>query len=516
MFWKNKRRRIRKMIGILKEKIRSKRFGTLAIVSILFICFIVFRFHTHRFIRYQGPTFLTFHELQKLSENDHPGGLLEKKLERFWKTPIVNNEAYYRGARPHRPTDPKLGDYLRVASWNIEKSYHIHEAIAAFSSENDFKLLIDPSKAPEGSPLYKESLRQRERLSKADIVLLQEMDIGSKRSGYINAAAEIAKKLDMNYAYGAEDLEVDPAYLGSEKIYYHNGSLDREAMDYYAADPRKYKGVFGCAVLSRYPIKHVEVFQLKTKAYDWYQGEKSKTGFLERAREVGARILFKNEHMREIKVGGRIYFRVDLEVPGLPEKTLTIINIHLEIKCTPEKREAQMSEILFSYIQKIKHPVIVMGDFNSAPQDLSSTSVSRVVEGIPDDIASLFSNPVEPLFTMIQKYRFDDGGAFDFRGDKNRSINGKDKELANSNQRDLVGFKTTFSVKRPIATAIGKYRLDWIFVKSYLKDPFGKGPYRFAPHFGETLEELNTNLKTPISDHHPNVADLPFEEPKLS
>jgi endonuclease/exonuclease/phosphatase family metal-dependent hydrolase len=504
------------MIESLKEAMRSRRLWMLASAIILLIGFTVAFFCSHRIVRHQEPHFLSFKELQKLSENDHPGGLLERKLERFWKTPMIDNEAYYRGSKPHRPKDPNLGDYLRVASWNIEKSYHIKEAMTAFSSENDFKILIDPSKAPEGSPLYKELLRQRKRLSAADIIVLQEMDIGNKRSGYINAAAEIAKKLDMNYAYGAEDLEVDPVYLGSEKIYYHDGSVDQEAMDYYAADPRRYKGVFGCAVLSRYPIKHVEVFQLKTKAYDWYRGEKSKTGFLEHAREVGARILFKNEHMREVKVGGRIYFRVDLEVAGLPEETLTMINVHLEIKCMPAKREAQMSEILFSYIQKIKHPVILMGDFNSAPQDLSSTSVSRAVEGIPEDIAALFSNPVKPLFTMIRDYRFDDGGAFDFRGDKNRSINGKDQELANSNQRDLIGFKTTFSVKRPLAKTIGKYRLDWVFVKSYLKDPFEKGPYRLAPHFGETLEELNTSLKTPISDHHPNVVDLPFEEPKLS
>ena len=487
----------------------------LAVGVVLFIGFVVAFLYSHRIMRLQEPHFMSFEELQKLSENDHPGGALERKLERFWRTPIINNEAYYRGAKPHRPADPNLGDYLRVVSWNIEKSYRVKEAIAAFSSEKDFKLLIDPSKAPEGSPLQKEMLRQRERLSNADIILLQEMDIGCKRSGYINAPAEIAKKLGMNYAYGAEDLEVDPAYLGSEKIYYRNGSVDREAMDYYAADPRKYKGVFGSAVLSRYPIKHVEVFQLKTKAYDWYRGEKPKANFLERAREAGAEFLFKNEHMREIKVGGRIYFRVDLEVPGLPEKTLTIINIHLEIKCTPEKREAQMSEILFSYIQKIKHPVIMMGDFNSAPQDLSSTSVSRAVKGIPDDIDTLFSDPVKPLITMIQNYRFDDGGAFDFRGDKNRSINGKDGTLANSNERGFVGFKTTFSVKRPLAMGIGKLRLDWVFVKSYLKDPLGRGPYRFAPHFGETLEALNTHLKIPISDHHPNVVDIPLREPRI-
>jgi hypothetical protein len=117
---------------------------------------------------------------------------------------------------------------------------------------------------------------------------------------------------------------------------------------------------------------------------------------------------------------------------------------------------------------------------------------------------------------MIQNYRFSDGGAFDFRGDQERSINGKGGALANSNERGFKGFKTTWSVQRPISF-IGKYRLDWVFVKSVLKNPYDKsGPYRLAPHFGETLEELNTSLKVPVSDHHPNVVDIPFLEPRMN
>lgn len=518
-----------------------------------FFIFLIF-FFSHRYILYQEPHFLTFDELRAFAQNPNPGRRLKKKLEKFWRTPIISNRAYYHGARPHRPTDPKLGRYLRLVSWNIEKSYEMENAIKAFTSEEQFRALIDPGKVSEGSPEYLDILRQRKKLSNTDIVVLQEMDIGHKRSGYINAAEELAKKLNMNYTFAPEQLEIDPIYLGLGKILHTDGKADQEATDYYAADPHRYKGVFGCAVLSRYPIKKVTAFQLKHQAYDWYQGEKAKTGFLEKSRRTGSEIVFKNEITRELKLGGRIFFRVDLNVPGLPENTLTIINIHLEIKCQPEGRLAQMSEILFSYIHSIKHPVIVVGDFNAAPQDLSPTRMMRVAERtakspetwfsvavnylspyglivntsrwtgkwasnlqdpLAPDVAVIFPNPLKPLFTMIQNYRFDDGGAFDFRGDKNRSIDSKDKTLSNSNQRDLKGFKTTFSVKRPMAMVIGKYRLDWVFVKSYLKNPFDvKGPYRFAPHFGETLEEMNLSLKKPISDHHPNVVDLPFKEPK--
>ena len=73
--------------------------------------------------------------------------------------------------------------------------------------------------------------------------------------------------------------------------------------------------------------------------------------------------------------------------------------------------------------------------------------------------------------------------------------------------------RTSFRVLRPIGI-IGRYRLDWVFVKGFQKDPYS-GPYRFAPHFGETLEDMNFNLILPVSDHAPNVVDLPFEEPKI-
>ncbi len=505
-------------------------------------------------IRYQEPEFLTFEELKMLSENPEPDGKLGEKLGKFWVTPIISNEAYYRGVRPNRPHDFNLGSCLRIASWNIEKSYHMDEAIKVFQSPETLIRMMDETKVEKGSALYWKMLKQRDRLAKADVLILQEMDIGHKRSGYINAAAELAKALDMNYTYGAQQLEIDPVYLGTEKLQFLKGGVDQEMTDYFATDPARYKGVFGSAVLSRYPIKHVEVFQLRNKAYDWYSGEKPKVALAETARRLGTEVLFKNRMVREMKVGGRIYFRVDLEVPDLPEKTLTIINIHLEIKCLPKARKTQMEEIL-GYIKDIHHPVVVMGDFNAAPTDISPTSVERIVKRSAKDpktwvngavtfltpygplnvvrgfsnITKNFQDPLaknipvvapndlKPMFDMIENFRFADGGAFDFRGDQGRSMNSKHQPLSNSNERDFKGFKTTWQVKRPIGPWLGKLRLDWVFVKGYLKDPKDKsGSYRFAPHFGETLEELNTHLEVAVSDHHPNVVDLPFEEPRIN
>jgi len=213
----------------------------------------------------------------------------------------------------------------------------------------------------------------------------------------------------------------------------------------------------------------------------------------------------------------------------------------------------QMREIL-DEIKSIKNPVIMLGDFNAAPTDISPTSVTRTVKrtiknpttwfgvavnyvspyglainttrGVTNvtknfndpfakDISVIAPNPLFDMFDMIRQFRFSDGKTFDFRGDPERSRGHKDKLLANSNQRGRKGFKTSFSVRRALGI-VGKFRLDWVFVKSLLTSPEDRdGPYRLAPHFGETLEEMNTSFKEPLSDHHPSIVDLPLEEPKI-
>jgi len=423
------------------------------------------------------------------------------------------------------------------------------------SNHSKINDMLDPEKTPPESDELKTVLQQRARLEKVDIWVLQEMEIGIKRSGYLNATEELAKAMDMNYAYAPQYLEVDPVMLGTEKLLYDDGTEDKEANEYYLEDPAKFKGVFGSAVLSRYPIKKVEVFPLKYQAYDWYHSEKRNISFLEKARRFGTKTTFKNIMTREMKIGGgRGFFRVDLEVPGIPHNTLTIINIHTEIKCLPAARAEQVNEIL-DYIKDIKNPLIMLGDFNAAPGDISPTSLTRVLSRTATDpttwlnlgvnyvsphgllinstrtatnltknfndpfarsIKIVAPNKLKVMFDPIRDFHFKDGTTFDFRGDGARSIDGKDGLLSNSNQRGFKGFKTSFSVKRALGF-VGKFRLDWIFVKSGLLygNEDTSAPYKLAPHFGETLEELNTSLKEPLSDHHPSVVDIPFEEPSF-
>lgn len=497
--------------------------------------------------RYQTTSFFNYEELVELSKNPDPSPETKEKLERFFTQPIVSNEAYYKGKRPRNQRSEKLGEVLRVATWNIEKSLSIREVAQALTSETAYQKMLNSKKIKPRSKAFEEAMRQRERLATADVIFLQEMDIGISRSDYLDAARYLSQQLEMNYAYAPQALEVDPVLLGTEDF----PTFER----YIKPDTKRYKGVFGSAVLSKFPILKAEVQPLQHQAYDWYHQELHIADFVEKTRRLGSVIVFENIISRELKIGGRHYFRVDIAVPKAPHQRVSLINNHLEIKTLPKDREKQMLEIL-AKIQDIPHPVIMAGDHNSAPNDLSATSLHKVLIRTVDDptrflrtvsdisglatgtvipfyrerglinglknfqnplarhVPIIFPNPVRGLFKQVEKHRFSDGSTFDFRGDPERSINGMRGTLSNSNEKQLHGHQTTFYLKRPIGP-IGRYKLDWFFIKSgELKHSKKKNqPFRFAPHYGETLETFNTSVVNPFSDHHPMVVDLPYEEP---
>jgi hypothetical protein len=128
----------------------------------------------------------------------------------------------------------------------------------------------------------------------------------------------------------------------------------------------------------------------------------------------------------------------------------------------------------------------------------------------------LAPNPEQGFFKDLDKYRFDDGTRIDFRGDAELSVNDREGTLGNSNERASKGFVTTFALPRTLGAA-GKFRLDWIFVKGYLKeDPKDADSYRFAPAFARTMNESNEALNPHLSDHAAISVDLPITLPALA
>ena len=149
----------------------------------------------------------------------------------------------------------------------------------------------------------------------------------------------------------------------------------------------------------------------------------------------------------------------DIEDEELPGGALTVVATHLEAKTKPASRVRQLEEVL-AFVKGIGHPVIVAGDMNTTGTDSTPTSFEREVKkragstkfwatkgikyatgvGLLYDVALgavkgrrmkndptvksvrfVSENPEEKFFTTLKGFRFNDGGAFDFRGTKARA-----------------------------------------------------------------------------------------------
>ncbi len=498
-----------------------------------------------------GPATLTYSELVKLSQVDKPlSPGLQAKMDRLLKTPFISNSAT---AQPRFSTDPKIGKTLRVAEWNIERGLNFDMVVAALSGPEGFAKWIDLEKYPATSKEYAAAIDQARRLQEADVLILNELDWGVKRTDYRNVPKDLATALNMNYAYGVEFLEIDPVQVGTEEFEGLPAADRAQLKKEIAVDKKRFLGMHGTAVLSRFPILSASVLRLPL-VYDWFKEEQKSVSLPEKAKREAINKVFLEKVLREIRRGGRNMLRVDLEVPELAEKTLTVLALHTENKCKPEGRQKQLQAVLET-INAISNPVVLAGDMNTTLSDGAPTSIKNeitkrlgskqfwAVQGIKyatgvglawdvvtgginflknqhdptaRNIPVVAPNPEVKFFEMLEGFRFDDGYAFDFRGNPDRTVSGRKGTLANSNQRGGKGFLTTFAVERTIGPA-GRYKLDWMFVKAYSKSPRdGSQPYKFAPHFPQTMAEINDVTKDRISDHCPITIELPLTEPNIA
>lgn len=500
----------------------------------------------------QRPELLSFQELLTLSDTprDQLRPPLRRRLDALLRTPFVNNRAYYDGMQPHRPVEPGLGPILRVVSWNIERGLKLELIKDALDDGEAFLEHLDADEddlelTPE---VRREVERELQMLQSADVLVLQELDWGMKRSEYRAVVEELAAVTDMNWAFGVEFVEVDPFYLGIEEFPGADAADRAELRERSVIDEQRYKGLHGTAVLSRYPIADARLIPLEFQAYDWFSEEREEVSLLEEAKREASDEVFRTAIGREVRRGGRTLLLVDLDVAALDEGVLTVAAAHLESRATPEERRKQLEETL-GYLRDVPNPVVLAGDMNTSGQDGTPTSWKRevyqrvgdaefwartaakylsgvgiafdaVVTGVGvvrrandptvEDIPVISPNEEGEFFDTLEGFRFADGLAFDFRGDVERSVNGNEGTLANSNHRDAKGFVVTYEVERTVGPA-GKLKLDWIFVKAYADDPRDTGAsYRFAPHRGRTMERLNYAVTGRISDHSPISADLPL------
>ena len=264
------------------------------------------------YVRQSGPDFLSYPELVTLSEHDEIPPTLNLKLTALLTTPFVNNEAFYRKARAHRPVFDRIGPGIRLVQWNIERGIELDNIKLAFTDTEAFvaKVKTSPLKAPDGETRdRKVSANEIERiraelklLQAADVLVFNEVDWGMKRSGYRCVVCELGTALNMNWAWGVEFVEVDPTILGTEKFEEIQDPQKRAKMiAALAPDQSKLRALHGSAVLSRYPIREAKLVPFEHPAYDWYNGEK-RISTPEKGKRAAA-ILVGEKLGREIRRG---------------------------------------------------------------------------------------------------------------------------------------------------------------------------------------------------------------------
>jgi endonuclease/exonuclease/phosphatase family metal-dependent hydrolase len=326
------------------------------------------------------PRLFTYDELVQLSLDQPLSPELAEKLQTITTTPFINNEAYYRGAKP-RPLEVKgIGPSLRVAEWNIERGITLDDIQLFLTDKDAFmaKVSVERQRAKEsGQRLHAVDLEkipeEIEHLKAADVWILNEVDWGLKRSHYREVVKELAETLNMNWAYGVEFLEIDSKQLGTDTFEDKEDEAARaQLLEEFKVDKDKVRALHGHAVLSRYPIRSARLVPF-TVGYDWFKEGKIKS--LEKAKRKAA-ALVGEELLREMRRGGRTTLYVDLDVPEAPEHCVTIAATHLENRTKPKVRRQQMEELL-AHVREKSNPVIIGGDWNTTGSDATPTSLTQ-------------------------------------------------------------------------------------------------------------------------------------------
>jgi endonuclease/exonuclease/phosphatase family metal-dependent hydrolase len=199
-----------------------------------------------------------------------------------------------RHAPASPPGPPRDPGRLRVAHWNIEHG--------------------------NGYPQIESALLAHPELRDADVVSLNEVDLGMARAGNRDVAGELAA------ARG---------FLGAWTALFLETTTGRDDDPERAAGRANEEALFGIALLSRWPIGEVRRVELPSPE----------------------QVQFDRERM----AGRHVALVAVIERPGAP---FTMVTVHLEVHRTRAYRAAQM-RVLLGALAREDLPVVIAGDFNS-------------------------------------------------------------------------------------------------------------------------------------------------------
>ena len=156
--------------------------------------------------------------------------------------------------------------------------------------------------------------------AKADLIILQEVDINARRTHRLNVAREIAQKLRLNYVFGREFQELTQGSRTSPA--YH-----------------------GQATLSAWPLSNPRILRFQRQSNFWRP-----------------RWYLPDIEPFQERIGGRMALVSEVNIAG---KLLVSYNLHLESRGDNNLRRSQLLECLDDSGQyKSTVPVVLAGDLN--------------------------------------------------------------------------------------------------------------------------------------------------------
>jgi endonuclease/exonuclease/phosphatase family metal-dependent hydrolase len=184
-----------------------------------------------------------------------------------------------------------IPDVIRIVAWNINRGLRLNQIIEFLSG------------------------------AAADLILLQEVDMNTRRTHCRNVAHEIARALAMNYVFGCEFEELSQRRYGMPA--YH-----------------------GQATLSRFPLLNSRILRFHCQSRFWLP-----RWFIPRMR------LFQR------RVGGRMALISYINFHG---QMFIVYNVHLESRGDDGLRSSQLGELRNDASkQSADVQIVVAGDFNA-------------------------------------------------------------------------------------------------------------------------------------------------------
>jgi len=156
--------------------------------------------------------------------------------------------------------------------------------------------------------------------TKADLILLQEVDLNAKRTHQLNVAREIAQKLQMNYVFGREFQELTQGSQASPAFH-------------------------GQATLSPWPLSNPRIIRFRKQSNFWRP-----------------RWYLPDIEPFQERIGGRMALVSEVSIGA---RTLVTYNLHLESRGDDALRCSQLDECLDDACRyRSTTPIILAGDFN--------------------------------------------------------------------------------------------------------------------------------------------------------